>query len=462
MSVPAGFEVKGWCPGALRPMASGDGLIVRLRPRCGAVSLAELRGIAEAAGRFGNGHIDLTRRANLQIRGVGETTLGPLLDALRGLGLLEARPEAEALRNILVSPLSGVDPSEAMDMRPLASALADLLAGESWALPAKFAFVLDGGGRLPLSAERADLRLLATGTNGETLLAIGIASEGGVEWLGAVAAPQSERSGAKPVYGGGGSGSLRPASHDAGTGIEPSPQGFANVAAQTVLAVLRLMIASGGGGNAQGARGLSEQAVARVRFGIAAFLRPLGSPVRQRSAAERAPLGRLDKGGGPVILGLGAPFGGLEAAQLRALADAIAAEGGADIRLSPWRAFYIPLRDEVASERLMASARGLGFVTDAGDPLMRVQACPGRPACRAAHADTRADARRIASWMAVAGFAGTAHVSGCAKGCASSARAGLTLVGAPGGYRLMRDAAARDEGGMFIRAADIGEGVLHG
>ena len=24
--------IKGWCPGALRPMQSGDGLVVRVRP----------------------------------------------------------------------------------------------------------------------------------------------------------------------------------------------------------------------------------------------------------------------------------------------------------------------------------------------------------------------------------------------------------------------------------------------
>lgn len=28
MSVPI---IQGWCPGALRPMASGDGLVVRIR-----------------------------------------------------------------------------------------------------------------------------------------------------------------------------------------------------------------------------------------------------------------------------------------------------------------------------------------------------------------------------------------------------------------------------------------------
>jgi precorrin-3B synthase len=31
----SGFEIKGWCPGALRPMASGDGLVLRIRARTG-------------------------------------------------------------------------------------------------------------------------------------------------------------------------------------------------------------------------------------------------------------------------------------------------------------------------------------------------------------------------------------------------------------------------------------------
>ena len=29
------WEIKGWCPGALRPMQSGDGLVVRIRPPTG-------------------------------------------------------------------------------------------------------------------------------------------------------------------------------------------------------------------------------------------------------------------------------------------------------------------------------------------------------------------------------------------------------------------------------------------
>ncbi|MET0407687.1 MAG: precorrin-3B synthase, partial [Hyphomicrobium sp.] len=70
----AAHLIKGWCPGALRPMRSGDGLLVRIRPRAGAFSLSALSTIAEVAAGFGSGEIDLTNRGNLQIRGISETT----------------------------------------------------------------------------------------------------------------------------------------------------------------------------------------------------------------------------------------------------------------------------------------------------------------------------------------------------------------------------------------------------
>jgi hypothetical protein len=117
------FEVKGWCPGALTPMQSGDGLIVRVRPRCGMFSLDQLVVLADAARRFGNGHIDLTRRANLQIRGVGEENLPGLQDVIGTLGLLDPTPEQESVRNVMISPLAGIDPAEVFDISGIARQL---------------------------------------------------------------------------------------------------------------------------------------------------------------------------------------------------------------------------------------------------------------------------------------------------------------------------------------------------
>ena len=59
---------RGWCPSLMRPMPSGDGLLARVHPRLGILSAAQLRALAEAARRYGNGHLDVTARGNLQIR----------------------------------------------------------------------------------------------------------------------------------------------------------------------------------------------------------------------------------------------------------------------------------------------------------------------------------------------------------------------------------------------------------
>lgn len=147
------FEIKGWCPGALRPMESGDGWVVRIRPRAGRLSAAQAAGIARAAARHGNGLIDLSARANVQLRGVTPESHAPLLDDLRALGLIDADMAAESRRNITVSPFC--------DGRALAQALEAALA-DAPPLPGKFGFVLDPGPGRWLADIAGDIRLEAS------------------------------------------------------------------------------------------------------------------------------------------------------------------------------------------------------------------------------------------------------------------------------------------------------------
>ena len=149
-------QVKGWCPGALRPMLSGDGLVLRVRPHGGCLSQAQAAGIARLAAQHGNGLLDLTSRANLQIRGVHVGSQPALLEGLRALGLLDASPEIEARRNILVSPFAEYgDGTQA-----LAAELAHALAmTDAPALPEKFGFAVDGGEHPVLRNSSADIRI---------------------------------------------------------------------------------------------------------------------------------------------------------------------------------------------------------------------------------------------------------------------------------------------------------------
>ena len=411
MSAPS--LIKGWCPGALRPMQSGDGLIVRIRPYGGSLPVASLGALADATLRFGNGQIDLTRRANLQIRGVTEAALAPLWDALAGLGLLDDSAEAEAIRNIAVNPLAGIDPAEIIDVRPIAEALASQLAAHEdlQALPGKFAFVIDGGGLLPLTELAADVRLEARREGADVFIAVGVATKSGMTWLAAAA-----------------------------------PSEAADVAVQVARAILKH-------GAAGRAHALSPQAVDAIGA-------ELGLPEPPAKVIEG--LKRAQPRRGLLVLqderyavGLGAAFGRIDGETLVTLAEALARLNVTNVRLSPWRALYAAVRSCADGEALLATARALGLVVDDADPLVQIDACSGAGCCDATSLPTREHARLLAQLAARTGFAGTLHVSGCSKGCARSAPADLVLVGGGDSYRVVCNGTVRDEPACAFTASEI-------
>ena len=163
---------KGWCPGARRPMQAKDGLLMRLRISGGVVSAATLRWLAQAGRAHGNGLFDLTTRGNLQIRGVRKECLPYLMQALEAVGLIDEDAAAEAVRNVLVSPLAGLDGRD--DVSSAAKALESALAANKdfHALPGKFGFLIDDGSALSLGPVPADIRFDWIG--GKQSFAIGI------------------------------------------------------------------------------------------------------------------------------------------------------------------------------------------------------------------------------------------------------------------------------------------------
>ncbi|MFI0476573.1 precorrin-3B synthase [Paracoccus jiaweipingae] len=149
--------IRGWCPGALRPMMSGDGLVVRVRTRNGYLDNEDARAIAALARRFGNGAIEVTTRANLQLRGVTPRTHPPLIRALRAMGLIDADPEAEARRNVILSPFA----AKGGAAWQIATRLAALMvAPDAPQVPAKFGFAVDTG--TVLRDTPCDIRLIPT------------------------------------------------------------------------------------------------------------------------------------------------------------------------------------------------------------------------------------------------------------------------------------------------------------
>lgn len=150
-SAPA---IRGWCPGAWRPMMAGDGLLVRVRPPLGRLTARQALALCEAARRHGNGLIDLTNRAALQIRGVTDQGHAKLLRQLVALGLADPDPTGEARRNIILAP----DWSPGDDSEIIAQALLARL-DRLPDLPAKMGIAIDAGPAPSLARTPADFRI---------------------------------------------------------------------------------------------------------------------------------------------------------------------------------------------------------------------------------------------------------------------------------------------------------------
>ncbi|WP_132254752.1 precorrin-3B synthase [Methylobacterium segetis] len=403
-ALPEAPSRRGWCPGLARPMPTGDGLLARIHPAGGVLTLEQLRNVAEAARRFGNGHIDVTARANLQVRGVTEATRGDLAARLDAAGLGDARPDGGPQRLTLASPLAGLDPAELIDVPALArdiEAAGRAIAG----LPAKTLVSLHGGGRFGPGEAEADIALRAEG-RGE--IALALATADGPDRIGEVS--EAEAAGA----------------------------------------VARLLAAFARTGQRR-VRDLSDEA---RRF-LSARRPP--SPVRERGSV--VPNGALagQRGMPPpaglhvlspslAILAAEAPFGRCDAAALDVLARIAEALGTPEIRLSSTRGFVLTAPDPASGTRALADLAAAGFVVAPDDPRRSVAACPGAPACASGSTPAPADAARLAeAFRAFASRGLNAHVSGCAKGCARPAPADLTLVGADGRYGIVLNGAPGDE-----------------
>jgi precorrin-3B synthase len=367
-------------------MRSGDGLILRLRITGGRLGPEMGRAIADIALRHGNGELDLGRRGGLQLRGVREDDYAAVLAEVATLGLLDADAGTEAIRNVVVSPLSDLDETAEGDAFALARQLeAALVAdGSLRGLPAKFGFSIDDGGRIGLGAMPADVRLKFTRDG------VAISLDGGA--LATRILP-GEAVGAALR--------LARAFLDLAPTVDPRPRRMAALVGQ-----------------------LGAKAVFAV-----AGLEPTGVASSDRS--EATPL----VGAFPAHVGVALPFGRLSSNQLRTLAELAAS----DIRLTPFRAVLLPGVSADVLPRLSEA----GFITRSNDPLLAVAACPGAPACGVAEIETRSLARRLAALQPDARGVWL-HISGCEKSCASSAVHAVTLVGRDGGLDLVLDGRPTD------------------
>ncbi len=399
---PVTGTARGACPALATPMLTGDGLLVRLRPAGGALTIAQFQQLAKAAAARGTGILEITARGNLQIRGLRSETVPSLAADIQAAGI--GVPDGVTIE---ISPLHGLDPDEIADATEMEAGLREKLGGalSSPHLAPKLSILIDGGGRFSLSKLVADIRLVAQKAG---------------QWLLSIAGDEGT---ARPLLQG-----------DTGTVI---------AATHTLLQIL---IARG---RQTRARDL-EAAMLREHF-----------PEMDSSQSTRAASGKTTFTGmtrladGKTVLGVRLKFGQSKAADLHSLLDDIAHEGATEIRLTPDRGFLLIGLAEGAVPAIERAGLARGFSMMANDPSEQVAACAGAGACASAFYDTRALAGRLTERVSTL-FDGSImlHLSGCAKGCAHR-RADLAIVGSPAGYDFILDGLAADRPTARIAGGQI-------
>ncbi|GAN90132.1 cobalamin (vitamin B12) biosynthesis protein precorrin-3B biosynthesis protein CobG [Gluconobacter frateurii M-2] len=126
--------------------------------------------------------------------------------------------------------------------------------------------------------------------------------------------------------------------------------------------------------------------------------------------------------------GVGVPFGRLSASDLYFLAEQL---GKDRLRITPWRSVVMPENTK----------NHPGFITEATDLRLRIEACIGVSGCERAIEDVAQTALALASDVPPGCVL---HVSGCVKGCAHPRVADMTLIARNGRYDVVRNGCTKD------------------
>jgi ferredoxin-nitrite reductase len=393
-----------------------DSFMVRLRIPGSVLTAHQMRGLARLALECGPGRADITTRANLQVRELQPKDIIRVLTSIQAVGLSSRGSGADNIRNITASPITGIDPTELIDVAPLAEAMGHYIfnSRDLYGLPRKFNIAFDNGGAISVLADTNDIGFVAV------RVAEGKSVPAGVYFRVLLCGITGHKQFARDC------------------GILLRPDQTVAVAA----AMVRVF-------NENGDR--TDRKKARLkylvdRWGVENFLqeteRQLAFPLIHLATEDCEPRATIDRAGhigvhsqrqpGLSYIGVALPVGRLPVEQMLAVAEIAERFGNGQIRLTVWQNLVIP---NIAAEQLEAAktallAAGLSF--KAGTVLSGTVACTGNQGCRYAATDTKTHAVTLAN-MLDSSFnilqPINLHVTGCSHSCAQHYVGDVGLMG---------------------------------
>ncbi len=368
-------DARDRCPGILTLHDAEDGGLARIRLAGGRISPSQLEAVAVAAD-IGSGLVELTARANLQVRGLPAGAESELASLLGAAGLLPS-PAHDRSRNILASAVAGRHPRSLAATDEVVLELDRGLCGDPalTQLSGRFLFSVDDGSGLALG-NNADLALRAmpSGRQASATFALSIAGT-----------PTTAR---------------------------VAPGEAADLALRAARAFLDVRAEHSG----------DAWRVCEIADGAERVARRIGAQTQAGAVAPKAeggdrdyalPGARMQSDGRVAVTAL-APLGRLDRESVSALAALVGAYGE-DVRLSPLRTLTVVDVAREQADGLTRALAALGLLVSAASGWTGISTCAGFGCCSKARLDVRAAAERRAEERDEG--APTEHWSACERRC---------------------------------------------
>jgi ferredoxin-nitrite reductase len=390
-----------------------EAFMARLRIPGGQLRSHQLREIAHIAKELTSGYVQITTRANLQIRLIKPADTTEVLRRIQAIGLHTQGAGADNSRNLTCNPTAGVDPLELIDCSPFVHELASLILHhrEFSDLPRKFNVAFDGGGLIGSVEDTNDIGIKAVKTGDGVAFRIAL----------------------------GGATGHKAFARDLGVQVPPDR------IVKTVAALIRVFLEHGNRTNRKKARlkhlletWSLEQYLAETeqKLGPSLDRVPLapGDLVYGSESLPHSHVGAYpQKQDGLFYLGVTFPAGQVTPKQMLRLAELAENYGSGDIRLTVWQNLVIPNIPAAYLETVKKAVVRAGLDWKQSHVASGVVACTGNRYCKYSSTDTKGHAvqltrhleKRITLDQPV-----NIHFTGCPHSCAQHYMGDIGLLGA--------------------------------
>jgi ferredoxin-nitrite reductase len=423
-----------------------DAFMSRLRIPGGVLKSYQLRELAHIAQQITSGYVQVTTRANLQIRLIQPKDAPEFLQRIQTIGLHTRGSGADNIRNLTMNPTAGVDPVELIDVQPFVQQIAQVIINDRafYDLPRKFNIAYDGGGLIGSVEDTNDIGVKAVKVGDEILFRIALGGATG------------HKSFARDL------------------GVIVSPADITKV----VAAVVRVYIEHGCRTNRKRAR--LKHLLETMSFDeyLALVEKKLGTTLKRapydvtqmRWASQELAHSHVgdypQKQKGFSYVGATCPVGHITPKQMLRVAELAELYGSGEVRLTVWQNFIIPNVPEAFVATLKKALDKAGLPTKQSNLASGVIACTGNSYCKFAQANTKGHALEVIKQLEKRlelDQPVNIHVTGCPNSCAQHYMGDIGCLGTKtkiNGESL--DAYHLFVGGGFAKNQAVGRQVFSG